>query len=97
VVLGSYNQIPNYVDVAKSIGANALNISTPVWNLLEASGDAIAAEQQFIDTTLSEGGQIYLNTEPEGLIPFTHFSMEMEYLRSTGIDPITLPRVYIPH
>lgn len=98
VVLGLYDNsgLPNYVDAAEAIGANALNVPKPLWSILDILGESWTATQQFLDASLARGQQIFLNNAPSGLNPTGGFSMEMQYLRSIGIDVMNLPRLQVP-
>ncbi len=81
VVLGRY---PDYVNAAKSIGANAFNISPRLYGVLNAVGRAWTANQQFIDTSIRRGQQFYLSNGPLGQDGST-FAQELKYLAEKGV------------
>jgi RHS repeat-associated protein len=83
VVLGQWNQIPNYIDAAKQMGANYLNIWTPLYNGLNKMGVAWTANQAFLDASILRGQQFYLSTAPS--VASGTYAMELQYLISRGI------------
>jgi len=87
VVLGSYEQPKNYLSFAKDIGANAFNLPTQVWQVLNFVGQTWTANKAFIDASLAKGHQIYLATSPL-LNPgeAQSFQRELAYLKSIGVD-----------
>ncbi len=85
VVLGSYNQYPNYINAAKSIGANVYNIPGWLWNGLNAVGQTWTANKAFLDASIARGQQFYLSTAPVGATGA--FAQELQHLTSKGIGP----------
>jgi hypothetical protein len=85
VVLGGYNQYPNYIDAARSIGANVYNIPGWLWNGLNDVGQAWTANRAFLDASIARGQQFYLSTAPVGTTGA--FAQELQYLTSKGIGP----------
>ena len=94
VVLGSYNQYPNYIDAARSIGANAYNMRPFLWDFLAATGQTWTANQSFLSTSIARGQQFYLATQPLGATGF--FANELGYLTSRGVGPNTWQMIKLP-
>jgi RHS repeat-associated protein len=85
VVLGAYNEFPNYVDAAENMGANALNMKMWQWNLLNSLGETWSANQGFLDASVFRGQEFWLNTNifsAQG-----SYYLELQYLSSRGVGP----------
>ena len=91
VVLGTFAD--DYQGVAQSIWANYLNAPTGVYNFFNNADEWWTLNQGFLESSIFRGQQFYLSSEPMGT---GGFYMEMLYLQSRGIDPLTLPRALVP-
>ena len=85
VVLGSYLQYPNYIDAARSLGANVFNVRPWIWSALNLTGQTWTANRAFLDASIARGQQFYLSTAPLGASGY--FATELEYLTSRGVGP----------
>jgi RHS repeat-associated protein len=86
VVIGAFNQPNNYLELAKAIGANAFNLSMPVWKALNYLGVAWHANKAFLNTSVARGQQLYLATAPllkPGIAQT--YQQELQYLKSIGV------------
>ncbi|MGA8734592.1 MAG: hypothetical protein WB558_11795 [Terriglobales bacterium] len=95
VVLGEYETEAgqmNYLQSAKAIGANALNASDRVYSFFQTQGQWWTLNQSFLNASIVRGQQFYLSTAPMGTGGFLN---EMQYLQGRGIDPFTLPWVWV--
>jgi len=94
VVLGNYNQYPNYIDAARSMGANAYNVRPFLWDFLVATGQTWTANQTFLSTSIARGQHFHLATQPLGATGF--FASELGYLTSKGVGPNSWQMIHFP-
>ncbi len=94
VVLGSYNQVNNYIEAAQSMRANYFSVPTPVWNVLSYFGQSWTANRAFLDASVARGQQFWLATNP--LEATNYFAMELQYLNSIGVGPSAWETVWLP-
>jgi RHS repeat-associated protein len=81
VVLG---RDPEYLNAAKALGANALNVSNRIYNFLVNSGDWWTLNEAFLQASIFRGQQFLLSNAPLGQ-GGSNFAMELEYLTNRGI------------
>ena len=79
-VLGRY---PRYVELSDELNARRFEIPTPVWNRMTPA-EQWAANQRFLDRTISRGDDIVLASPIEDLPPKSSFAKELGYMRSKG-------------
>jgi hypothetical protein len=87
--------MPSYVDVAESMGANALKIPGPIWSLFESLGESTTLNEAFLDASISRGQQFYLATQPLG--QSGAFAWELTYLSMQEYGPSTWIIVPLPY
>jgi hypothetical protein len=88
VVLGLYKGGISYVDAAKQIGANALNVRPQfVANLFLRTGNWWALNQAFVRASVARGQQVYLSTAPNAARIGSFFAQELQYLQNLGVGP----------
>jgi hypothetical protein len=93
IVLGKYDQLPNYLDAAETYGLNAFNLPR-LWPTLNRFGQAWTANRAFIDASLLRGQQIFLGTAPMGASG--NFARELQYLTSRGFGANTWQMLKLP-
>lgn len=94
VVIGSYNQINNYIESGESVGANYFSVPELIWNVLARSGQSWTANQAFLDASIARGQQFFLSTNP--LAAEGSFATELDYLTGQGIGPNQWQMVPLP-
>ena len=82
-VLGRF---PAYINLAKDLGANFLNIPTEEFNALSPE-DQWAANQAFLDRAVAAGDDFVLATAPELAREGSFYAQELAYLLSQGYVP----------
>lgn len=82
-VLGHY---PEYSNLADSLGHRWFDIPTQAWEKM-SEAERWAANQKFLDRTISRGDEILLSTPLDKVRPGSYFARELEYLSSKGYRP----------
>ena len=82
-VLGHY---PEYSKLADDFGHRRFDIPKAAWdNMTDAQ--RWAANQKFLDRTISRGDEIILSTPLNQVKPGSYFARELEYLSGKGYRP----------
>lgn len=79
-VLGKY---PEYLELAKSIGARVYSIPQKVFESM-TEDEQWAANQKFLDRAISRGSNFVLATPADAARPGTWYARELSYLKSQG-------------
>jgi len=95
VVLGKYDQFMNYIDVAKGIGGNALNVSPDVYSFFNSAGQWWTLNQSFLQASLFRGQQIYMASPVVGATG--NYALEIQFLMSRGIGPQMWTMMTLPY
>jgi hypothetical protein len=95
VVLGRFNTLTNYVQAAKSIGANALN-SPRAYNFFSQAGQWWTLNRAFLNASIARGQQFFMSGPVLGN-EGSYFAQELEYLVSRGIGPSQWQMVRLPY
>jgi hypothetical protein len=74
---------PTYLEVAKDVGGNALNIPQDVWYSMNRA-QQWALNQKFLDDAIARGDYFYLASRWADAPTGTFFRQELEYLFSKG-------------
>jgi hypothetical protein len=82
-VLGHY---PEYMDMADSLGHRRFDIPKAAWDSM-TDAQRWAANQKFLDRTISRGDNILLSTPLDKVRPRSYFERELQYLSSKGYTP----------
>jgi len=86
IVIGRFQAIPNYLELAKKLGANAFNIPESQWDAMTPE-ERWAINREFLDSAMAAGEQIILECAPEKVEPGSTLEKELEYLRTLGYRP----------
>jgi hypothetical protein len=84
VILGSYDQVPNYAEIAASLGANIFDPPQRLWKFLTASSETWTATQTFLDTAIRRNSLFCLLTPPLAALRGGSYWTELDYLISRG-------------
>ncbi|MGE0407558.1 MAG: RHS repeat-associated core domain-containing protein [Candidatus Korobacteraceae bacterium] len=79
VVLGKY---PDYVNAARAIGANALNLGDRTWRMFDWLGESWTVNKAFLDASIARGQQFYTTTPLPQATGWLY--MELQYLSNRG-------------
>jgi hypothetical protein len=79
-VLGRY---PRYVELSDELNARRFQIPDEVWKRMTPD-EQWAANQRFLDRTISRGDEIILSSPVKDLPPQSAFAKELRYMRSKG-------------
>jgi hypothetical protein len=82
-VLGHY---PDYMNMADSLGHRRFYIPDAAWDKM-TDAQRWAANQKFLDRTISRGDDILLSTPLDKVIPGSYFERELQYLSGKGYRP----------
>lgn len=82
-VLGHH---PEYSKMADTLGHRRFEVPEAVWNRM-TDAQKWAANQKFLDRTISRGDAIVLSTPLDKVRPGSYFARELEYLSSKGYVP----------
>lgn len=82
-VLGHY---PEYSQLADSLGHRRFDIPKQAWDRM-TDAERWAANQKFLDRTISRGDEIILSTPLDRVRPGSYFARELEYLSGKGYRP----------
>jgi hypothetical protein len=80
VVLGRF---PQYLEIAKSIGARALQIPAATWEKMSKAQQWIM-NQRFPDQAIKAGEEFVLATPPDAAPKGSFYAREIAYLLSRG-------------
>jgi hypothetical protein len=94
VVLGQYDEYTNYVQAAKSIGANALN-NPRVYNFFNSAGQWWTVNQSFLQASIARGQQFFMSSPVLGATG--NYALELQFLMSRGIGPQMWQMVPLPY
>lgn len=82
-VLGHY---PEYMQMADSLGHRRFDIPKQAWDKM-SDADRWAANQKFLDRTVSRSDNILLSTPLNKVKPGSYYERELQYLGSKGYRP----------
>jgi hypothetical protein len=85
VALGSYDQMPNFAEVANVLGASVFKPSELLWSFLNRFSETWTANRAFLDASISRRRTFCLLTAPVAAMPGSVYSMELQYLKSKGV------------
>jgi hypothetical protein len=94
VVLGQYNAETNYVQAAKSIGANVLD-SPRAYNLFNRFGEWLTVNGAFLDASIFREQQFFMSSPVLGAE--NNCWWELQYLMNRGIGPQQWQMVPLPY
>jgi RHS repeat-associated protein len=95
VVLGQYDKYSNYLQAAKSIGANALNVPTRYADFFATRGQWLTLNNSFLQGSILRGQQFFMSSPVLGATG--NFAQELQYLTSHGIGPEQWQMVPLPY
>jgi RHS repeat-associated protein len=84
VVLGPNSMNPNYIDWAKILNANALNMPNWLWKGLNYFGQTWTANRAFLDMSIWRGQKFFVMESPNAV---GSFARELQYMTRRGIGP----------
>lgn len=84
-LLGSFDQLPDFVDAASSLGAVVLKPSQFSWSLFEKFGETWTLTRGFLDGCIARHRIFLLLTPPVAAIRGSSYVMELQYLKSKGV------------
>lgn len=84
-LLGSFDQLPDFFEAAKSLGAVVLKPSQLSWGLFEKFGETWTITRSFLDACIARRRTFLLLTPPVAAIRGSSYMMELQYLKSKGV------------
>jgi hypothetical protein len=85
-VLGSFDQLPDFVEAANHLGAVVFKPSQFVWAVAEKFGETWTMTRSFLDACIARRRTFLLLTPPVAAIRGTSYLQELQYLRSKGLS-----------
>jgi hypothetical protein len=85
VVLGSFDQLPDFVEAANSLDAIVLKPSQFLFAFMEKFGETWTLTRSFLDGCIARRRIFLLLTPPVAAIRGSSYMTELRYLRSKGV------------
>jgi len=96
VVLGSYDQNPECVEVAKALKAHVFSPPQRLWKFLTTSSETWTATQAFLDTSIRGRSLFCLATPPLATLPGGSYWAELQYLMRKEVTPDQFQLIRFP-
>jgi hypothetical protein len=90
IVVGAYNEIPNYLEEASARGVNAFGLNNSIYYPLDATGNGWTANQAFLSAGIESGQTFYYSSTPY-LSGGLGYLNEVLYLAGRGVPLSPLP------
>lgn len=95
VVLGQFDKYTNYLQAARSVGANALNVSPRLFTFFATRGQWWTLNSSFLQGSILRGQQFFMSSPVLGATG--NYALELDYLISRGIGPQQWQMVPLPY
>jgi len=85
VVLGSFDQLPDFAEAANNLGAIVFKPSQFLWTIAEKFGETWTMTRSFLDACIARRRTFLLLTPPVAAIRGSSYFAELQYLKSKGV------------